>query len=83
MADVFDALTSERPYKPALPWGESVAIVKDCSGSHFDPALLDQFQTIAQPLYRDLIANDHAHIEDQLQRIAEKYFIEPDPILAF
>jgi len=43
VADVFDALTSERPYKPAFSLEKSLAIVKESSGSHFDPAVVDAF----------------------------------------
>jgi putative two-component system response regulator len=43
IADVFDALTSERSYKPAFEVDHAVAIMTDESGSHFDPDLLDLF----------------------------------------
>ncbi|MEW5823188.1 MAG: HD domain-containing phosphohydrolase [Pseudomonadota bacterium] len=40
LADVFDALTSERPYKQAWSWEEALAHIQAESGSHFDPALV-------------------------------------------
>jgi putative two-component system response regulator len=43
VADVFDALSSRRPYKAALPLEECFAILADGRGSHFDPRVLDQF----------------------------------------
>jgi putative two-component system response regulator len=43
IADVFDALTSERPYKAAFGIEESVSIMCEGRGSHFDPDLLDIF----------------------------------------
>lgn len=43
IADVFDALVSERIYKKAFPIGKAVQIMKDDSGSHFDPELLNLF----------------------------------------
>ena len=43
IADVFDALTSERPYKKALDINESILILKDGSGTHFDPRILQIF----------------------------------------
>jgi putative two-component system response regulator len=43
IADVFDALTSERVYKRAFPIGKAVDIMRDESGPHFDPRLLDCF----------------------------------------
>ncbi len=43
IADVFDALTTERPYKTIIPNEESKEIMKEGRGKHFDPALLDMF----------------------------------------
>ena len=43
IADVFDALTSERPYKKAWPIEEAVSFLKQQSGSHFDPRLVELF----------------------------------------
>jgi response regulator RpfG family c-di-GMP phosphodiesterase len=43
VADVFDALTSERPYKPAWEIARAVAFLHENSGSHFDPACVDAF----------------------------------------
>jgi len=40
VADVYDALRSQRPYKDALSHKEALAIITDGSGSHFDPALV-------------------------------------------
>lgn len=43
LADTFDALTSQRPYKPAYPLEVSLEIMRDGKGKHFDPDLLDLF----------------------------------------
>ena len=43
VADVFDALTSVRPYKKAWPVAEAVAVIAKGSGGHFDPALVEAF----------------------------------------
>lgn len=43
VADVYDALTSHRIYKPAYPHERAVQIIKDGSGSHFDPSLVRAF----------------------------------------
>jgi putative two-component system response regulator len=43
IADVFDALTSVRPYKQAWPIERAVQLFKDESGKHFDPTLVDLF----------------------------------------
>jgi putative two-component system response regulator len=43
IADVFDALTSERPYKREWPVEEAVALLRRESGKHFDPELVELF----------------------------------------
>lgn len=43
VADVFDALTSERPYKKAWPVEEACQLLRDGSGKHFDPSCVDAF----------------------------------------
>ncbi|MCL2019733.1 MAG: response regulator [Oscillospiraceae bacterium] len=43
LADVYDALTSERPYKKAFSHEESASIIKKDSGRHFDPHLVNIF----------------------------------------
>jgi putative two-component system response regulator len=43
VADVFDALTSERPYKKAWPLPEARAHLAANAGSHFDPACVEAF----------------------------------------
>jgi putative two-component system response regulator len=43
IADVFDALTTERPYKKAVPVAGALAILEAERGRHFDPACLDAF----------------------------------------
>ncbi|MDR3522883.1 MAG: response regulator [Acetobacteraceae bacterium] len=43
LADVFDALSSERPYKLALPLDQATDIIAAGRGTHFDPDLVDAF----------------------------------------
>lgn len=43
LADVFDALMSVRPYKPAWPLEKARAFVEEQSGRHFDPACVEVF----------------------------------------
>ncbi|MAF16393.1 MAG: two-component system response regulator [Marinomonas sp.] len=43
IADVFDALTSERPYKKAWSVEDAVQLLQDESGKHFDPELVTLF----------------------------------------
>jgi putative two-component system response regulator len=44
LADVFDALTTRRPYKEELPVELAVGLLRESSGQFFDPGLVDVFQ---------------------------------------
>ncbi|MDR1611302.1 MAG: response regulator [Planctomycetota bacterium] len=44
IADVYDALISDRPYKKAFSHDEAVSIIIDGSGTHFDPVLINVFK---------------------------------------
>ena len=43
VADVYDALSSERPYRAAMDPDQVLQIIKENSGSHFDPVVVDSF----------------------------------------
>ena len=43
VADVWDALTSDRPYRPAWSKEEALIFIREQSGSHFDPQVVDLF----------------------------------------
>ncbi len=49
VADVFDALTNERPYKPAWSEAEAIAEIASQRGKHFDPAVVDAFVALMTP----------------------------------
>jgi putative two-component system response regulator len=46
LADVYDALVSERPYKKAFSHEEAVKIIQDSKGTQFDPVLTDVFVAV-------------------------------------
>jgi putative two-component system response regulator len=46
IADVFDALVSERPYKKAFTCEEAIAIIMDGAGKQFDPNIATIFSEI-------------------------------------
>ncbi len=50
IADVFDALTSRRPYKEPFSIERSFSIIREGRGSHFDPAVVDAFFAIQDEL---------------------------------
>ena len=43
LADVYDALTTKRVYKPAFSHEEAVAIIREGRGRHFDPDIVNAF----------------------------------------
>ncbi len=58
VADVFDALTSKRPYKPAFSLRQSFAIIKQQRGESFDPDVVDAFFDCKDEIlriYRELL----------------------------
>jgi putative nucleotidyltransferase with HDIG domain len=63
VADVYDALTSERPYRAPMTYEEAIAEIRKMSGSHFDPVVVDTFMAI-EP--------------EQLQMIANRYYVIAD-----
>jgi HD-GYP domain-containing protein (c-di-GMP phosphodiesterase class II) len=74
IADVFDALTSVRPYKKPLGFAETMQILEQGRGSHFDPALLDAFAAIARELYEKYAGHEGDSLRQELVTIVDKYF---------
>jgi HD-GYP domain-containing protein (c-di-GMP phosphodiesterase class II) len=54
VADTFDAMTSDRPYRKALPPEQALAEIRRCAGSQFDPQVVDAL--LAIPLHELLAA---------------------------
>ena len=52
LADVFDALTTVRPYKRAWSVEEAVSFIESQAGSHFDPALIEPFKRVLPDMLR-------------------------------
>jgi putative two-component system response regulator len=50
IADVFDALTTSRPYKKAFPLEYSLEILEKSRGTHFDPGVVDAFFSIKEEI---------------------------------
>ncbi|WP_417067131.1 HD-GYP domain-containing protein [Niveibacterium terrae] len=74
IADVFDALTSQRPYKPPFSVERSLAILKEQSGSHFDPVLLAAFLEIAPRLHAQVSGGGRDALERALSEAIPRYW---------
>jgi len=75
IADVFDALSSDRPYRLALPLAQCLAKLKHEAGGHFDPVLVERFTEIVFDIYIRLQAIDESTMMDWLARKSLYYFI--------
>jgi HD-GYP domain-containing protein (c-di-GMP phosphodiesterase class II)/methylmalonyl-CoA mutase cobalamin-binding subunit len=63
VADVFDALTSDRVYRKAFPVEEAIQMMREQRGRHFDPILLDAFMEVlgrSGPDAREQVRSDPA-----------------------
>ena len=74
IVDVFDALSSQRPYKPALPLDEVMRILTGGRGAHFDPRILDVFAPLAPRLLREYAERGDAYLKKRLGEIEFIYF---------
>ncbi len=67
IADVFDALTSDRVYRKAFSVEEAVQMMRDERGKHFDPVLLDAFMDVLEqsgPDAREQVRADPAAVAE-------------------
>jgi HD-GYP domain-containing protein (c-di-GMP phosphodiesterase class II) len=46
VVDVYDALTSDRPYRPAWPQEKASAYLREQAGRHFDPRVVEVFRAL-------------------------------------
>ncbi len=76
IVDVFDALTSRRPYKEPFPVEQAMRILDENRGSHFDPRLLDVFGSFAVALYEEVDGLSENETRQMLHDLVTKYFFE-------
>ena len=74
IADVFDALTSKRPYKNPLGFEETMQILHQGRGVHFDPELLDAFAGIAAELHEKYAGGEEGNLRQELVAMVGRYF---------
>jgi PAS domain S-box-containing protein len=54
VADTLDAMTSDRPYRRALPWSAAFNEIRRESGRQFDPQVVEAFFTIPEEVWQDI-----------------------------
>ena len=75
ISDVFDALTSRRPYKEPLAFDKTMAILMEGRGQHFDPYLLDRFAEIAPELYARYNGRDDEDLRSEVRTLVNRFFV--------
>lgn len=76
IADVFDALTSRRPYKEPFSFEKTMDILKSGRGSHFDPDYIDAFESISRSIFEGYAGREDDDLKKELDAIIKKYFYE-------
>jgi|GEM_PF-1345095 len=74
VVDVFDALTSRRPYKAELSLAAALEIMSEGRGSHFDPCILDAFFTIAEEVHSRYRVMDDAELRKHTHAVTNGYY---------
>lgn len=75
IVDVFDALTSRRPYKEPMPIATALGIIEKDAGTHFDPQLVRHFLDIAPAIHADIGRAGEAELQGKLREQAMSYFL--------
>lgn len=78
VADVFDALTSQRPYKKPYSIDKSFHIIKQNSGTHFDSDIVDAFEEIYKELYISVKNKTNKELEAIFYGVLNPYFFTED-----
>jgi putative nucleotidyltransferase with HDIG domain len=65
LADCFDAMTSTRTYRKAMPLEVTLADIRRCSGTQFDPALTEAFLRISPEKLREIVRQQDVPLPDE------------------
>ncbi len=74
VADVFDALTSERPYKKPLSVEATMAIIEEGRDKHFDANILEAFNSLMPGLHEEVGKSADTAVEAIADGLLKKYF---------
>jgi HD-GYP domain-containing protein (c-di-GMP phosphodiesterase class II) len=67
LADCFDAMTSNRTYRKALPLEVALTEIQRCSGTQFDPLLAETFLKIGAEKFRELLRTQVPQVREMLE----------------
>jgi len=74
VVDVFDALTSKRPYKKPFSLEKSIKIIKNEVGTHFDKKVVKAFEEIYEKIYYDISDISSKELEKIFYQNIKPYF---------
>ncbi|UCB49676.1 MAG: hypothetical protein JSW56_01925, partial [Deltaproteobacteria bacterium] len=83
VADVYDALSSERPYRTAMEPDQALHIIEENSGSHFDPVVVAAFFKVIEKdrkLQKNLARKVHPFPEQNTSKANSEAFRKASPM---
>ncbi len=83
IVDVYDALSNDRVYRPAMPEDKVLAILREGRGSHFDPDILDTFLDNLPAFRQVLAANRDGEKGDFFQLSGTPAPVQEKPVKIF
>ncbi len=77
VADVFDAITTHRPYRDPMSLPEALALIENESGRHFDPEVVNAFRRVARASFRRVSTATDGEVRAMLGAVVARYFGDP------
>lgn len=75
VVDCFDALTSDRPYRPAMTNEQAIAIIVERRGTMYDPEVVDTFVRVHRSIAPDRVAQPE--LQEAIRQISRS--VKPEP----
>jgi response regulator RpfG family c-di-GMP phosphodiesterase len=75
VADAFDAITSDRPYRAGQPFEHAAAEIRASSGSHFDPDIVQTFFDVGKTEWEEIRTCSQSFVDSLIDRQEIRSFI--------